>query len=323
MTKFKILRFLLSAFLLFLLSHLGHADKIKLKDGRVVVGIITSVDINQVRIETEEGVITIQNADIESLFKEEKTVRIFLKNGNEVEGRVLTEDKDSIRIAYSNVEWQIKREDIQKIEILLTKTVPLQIPRYFVETERKYAKGVHIRSGKNMMEEENYDDGFIFFGGLSYSIVKNIALEFNVGTFRNSIEKSFETFRKGKIIFVPFQLSLILRVPIRRIMPYISFGGDYYINKYVMDEKTLDTWALQGFEIEEKIGNMFGLHAGAGFDFFLGKNLTINIDVKYNSAKTSGEWRMKDELTGLIISGDMEDIRLDFLTILAGFKFYF
>ena len=106
-------------------------------------------------------------------------------------------------------------------------------------------------------------------------------------------------------------------------MPYLSFGGNYYINKFALDEETYKAWYLLGFEIEEEIKNMFGFHYGAGLDFFLSENIALNIDIKYNLAKTSGTWAMKDLVTGLSISGDSDNIKLNSLFILAGLKLYF
>ena len=114
MVKSTPFKSIISFCLLFLITILCHAEKIKLKDGRVIEGTIISMDYSGVKIKTEKEILVISPEDIESIVKEELTVRIYLKDGNKVEGRVLKEDEITIRIKYSNVEWQIKKEDIQK-----------------------------------------------------------------------------------------------------------------------------------------------------------------------------------------------------------------
>ena len=106
-------------------------------------------------------------------------------------------------------------------------------------------------------------------------------------------------------------------------MPYLSFGGSYTINNFTLDEDAYKAWYLLGFEIEETIKDMFGYHCGAGLDFFLIENIALNIDLKYNFAKTSGTWTMKELMTGLSIAGDSDNIKLNSLFILAGLKLYF
>jgi opacity protein-like surface antigen len=323
MAKSAIFRLLLGFFLLFLMTYIGHAEKIKLKDGRVIEGMIISVDITGVKIETEEGILMINSEDIESITKEEKTVRIYLKDGNKVEGRVLKEDKNTIRIEYSNVEWQIKREDIQRIETLSTKIIQYKAPLPPKRPEKKYIMGLNVRAGMNMMIEEEYKNGFIYSAGLSFSIHKKIALGLSISGFRSNSEPSSEILSKGKISSLPIQLSLTYRVQIKKFMPYISLGGSYYINSFTLDEEVYDAWNFLGFEIEEEIKNTFGFHYGIGLDYFFHENLAFNIDLKHNLASTSGNWTMKDIETGLSISGDMEDIKLNSFILLAGLKLYF
>ena len=323
MAKSAIFKLLVCFCLLFFITNLCHAEKIKLKDGRVIEGTIISIDITGVKIRTKKGILVIDNEDIESIVKEEKTVRIYLKDGNKVEGTVLKEDENTIRIKYSNVEWQIKKENIQKIEPLSKKTIQYKVPLPLKRPERRYIVGLNVRAGMNRMIEEEYKNGFIYSGGLSFGIHKNIALELSVSGFRSNIEQSFETLSKGKISFVPIQLSLILRVPIKKFMPYVSFGGSYYLNSFALDEEVYNAWNFLGFEIEEEVKNMFGLHYGVGLDFFFSENFAFNIDIKHNLAKASGTWAMKDIATNLSISGDIDNIKLNSFLLLAGFKLYF
>jgi len=305
------------------MTYTGHAEKIKLKDGRVIEGMIISMDITGVEIETEKGILIINSEDIESIVKEEKTVRIYFKDGNKVEGRVLKEDKNTIRIEYSNVEWQIKKEDIQRIETLSKKTIQYKVPLPPKRREKKYTIGLNLRAGMNGMIEEEYKNGFIYSAGLSYGISQKIALEISISGFKSNIEQSSEVLSKGKISSVPIQLSLIYRVPIKKFMPYISFGGNYYINNFTLDEEVYNAWNFLGFEIEEEIKNMFGFHYGIGLDFLFSENFAFNIDLKHNLATASGTWTMRDIATGLSISGDIDDIKLNSFILLAGLKLYF
>ena len=289
----------------------------------MIEGDIISADMTGVRIKAGTEIFVIKNEDIESIVKEEKTVRIFLKDGNRVEGKVLNEDEKTIRIGYSNVEWQIKKENVQTIETLSLETREYKVPLPLKKPDRRYIIGFAARAGGNRMLEDGYNHGFIFNGGFSVGLLKNIALELNVGGFRSGVKQGFPLLSKGKISYVPFQLSLIFRAPVKTIMPYVSFGGSYTINNFTLDEDAYKAWYLLGFEIEETIKDMFGYHCGAGLDFFLMENIALNIDLKYNFAKTSGTWTMKELMTGLSIAGDSDNIKLNSLFILAGLKLYF
>lgn len=323
MVKSAVSRLLLGFCLLLLIADFSLAEKIKLKDGRMIEGEIISADITGVKIKAGKEILSINLEDIESIVTEEKTVRIFMKDGNKVEGKVLSEDENTIRIGYANIEWQIKKDNIQRMETLSLTTREYNLPRPPQTSERQHKIGFAVRAGGNGMLENEYDNGFIFSGGLSFKLYKNIALELNISRFRSGVKQSFPLLSKGTIYYVPFQLSFLWRVPLKRIVPYVSLGGNYYIANFVLDAETYKTWSLLGFDIGETIRNMFGFHFGAGLDFFLGENIALNIDMKYNVAKTSGTWSMKDLLSDVSTSGDIKNIKLNSLFILAGLKLLF
>lgn len=323
MAKSVVSRLLLGFCMLFLIADFSLAERIKLKDGRIIEGEIVSADITGVKIKAGKEILFLNLEDIESIVTEEKTVRIFMKDGNKAEGKVLNEDEDTIKIGYANVEWQIKKDNIQRMETLSLTTHEYKLPRPPQNPERQYNISFAVRAGENGMLENEYNNGFIFSGGFSLKLYKNIALELNIGGFKSGVKQSFPLLSKGVISYVPFQLSFIWRVPLKRIMPYVSLGGNYYITNFVLDAETYNTWSLLGFDVGETIKNMFGFHCGAGLDFFLGDNIAINIDLKYNVAKTSVTWYMKDLLSDLAASGGTNNIKLNSLFILAGLKFYF
>lgn len=172
--------------------------------------------------------------------------------------------------------------------------------------------------------EKNYEGAIEYGGNMSLGITENIAIEIGGLSFRSNIKGSSEGLSTGKLSIVPVALYIQIRFPIKnRFVPYIKGGGSYYFVKYNLDNDIINSWNTLGFNIEEKVENAMGINVGAGIDFFIRKNIALNIDMKYYNVNLKGTWKLLDQVTNTEVSGHIENINLNSFMLGVGLKLYF
>jgi opacity protein-like surface antigen len=181
-----------------------------------------------------------------------------------------------------------------------------------------------VSAGYSMPQEDIYSEGINYGANFSLGIVKYLSIEVSGLRFQSDVEGSVDGFSKGKLTVMPVQMSIQARFPVTpRFIPYIQGGGGYYLNSFALDGEIIDTWDALGFDVEERINNSIGYHFGAGLDFFITGKIAINADFKYCMVKSKGSWSLTDQISGIITSGDLENLNLNTMMFGAGLKFCF
>lgn len=183
---------------------------------------------------------------------------------------------------------------------------------------------IGIRAGYAVPSEVNYDSGFAYGINFCLEITKNIAFELSGLRFQSNVEEDPAALSKGKLSVLPIQLSMQARFPIGdKFVPYVLGGGGYYLNSFTIDKQIADNWNELSFDIEEKAKNALGFQFGAGIDYFLNQNIALNADFRYCIAKFKGTWSLTDQVSGTVVSGNIENLNLNTIILGAGLKFYF
>lgn len=121
--------------------------------------------------------------------------------------------------------------------------------------------GVLIPSDGDVDNFKNKNDaGFIGGGGLIYGVDKHFAAEFDIT--RTSFDSDFATFGVTNIS-LGAQYRFALNQP--QLVPYLGAGLDILLND-----------ADHGYNVD----NTVGVHAAAGIDYFLMKQLALTAEAK-------------------------------------------
>jgi outer membrane protein W len=169
-----------------------------------------------------------------------------------------------------------------------------------------------------------YGSGPSFGGTLMLGITKNIALEVRTSRFQGAVPGETNGLSKGRLITMPIQLSLQVRIPVgSRIVPYILGGGGYFLNDFKIDSTIASGWSAVGFTINEDIEGSAGFHFGTGLDFLLSSHVGLNVDVRYSFTAAKGTWKLIDKYGVAQETGSLPDLKINPLAAGLGIRFGF
>lgn len=154
--------------------------------------------------------------------------------------------------------------------------------------------------------------------------IEYIALELNGSLCRLKTDQDIETLSEGRILSIEIGLNVTGRYPIKEnFIPYISAGGCYAFNSFVLDADLINSWDKLGFDIDESIDNAFGATIGAGLDMIVSKGFSLGMDFKYRWMTASGKWSFKDQLSDVEAGGRIAQLNLNALSLKLGIKYFF
>jgi len=178
-------------------------------------------------------------------------------------------------------------------------------------------------AGYTMPSETSFDKGINLGGTLGFGITRYLAVELRVPYFQSDVTGSLGGLSTGQLKAISLTMSVQARYPIKDlIIPYVVGGGDYHLNKFTLDKEIVNSWNALGFDIEENVEHTFGFHFGGGLDFFLFRNLALNLDVRYYTASLKGDWRLADTISQAETSGMIENIKLNSIQAGISVKFF-
>ncbi len=214
----------------------------------------------------------------------------------------------------------VPKKDVRKEPERYVPPPPPPLPERKISSLKKIAFGLRAGYGGS---------GIMFGGGLNFLLMKNLGICIEGLYFSYSNEGSSELLSdrklsKGKTTILPIQLSIQGRFPVSpQITPYITAGAGYYLSSFALDSTIESDWDTLGFTIEETIDSTFGFHGGAGLDYFLNDSIAINLDARYIFLKPKGTWKITDQISSTMTSGEIDPINLNSIMVGFGFKFFF
>jgi len=100
-------------------------------------------------------------------------------------------------------------------------------------------------------------------------------------------------------------------------------AGYYFVRKFELDSKLVQSWNALGFNISEKLESAPGLHAGGSVDVRLTERFAVNFDMRYCRIASKGSWSQVDRISGETVSGSNDRVKLDMIMAGIGLKFSF
>jgi len=179
-------------------------------------------------------------------------------------------------------------------------------------------------AGYTMPSESNFEKGINFGGTLGFGITRYLAVELRVPYYQSNVTGSIGGLSTGQFQSISLSLSVQARYPIKSlIIPYLVAGGNYFLNKFTLDNEIVNSWNAMGINIEENVDHAFGFHFGGGIDLFIMKSLALNLDVRYSTASMKGDWRLADTISQEETTGPIENIKLNSIQAGISVKFFF
>ena len=178
-------------------------------------------------------------------------------------------------------------------------------------------------AGYTMPSESNFEKGINFGGTLGFGITRYLAVELRVPYYQSNVTGSIGGLSTGQFQSISLSLSVQARYPIKSlIIPYLVAGGNYFLNKFTLDNEIVNSWNAMGINIEENVDHAFGFHFGGGIDLFIMKSLALNLDVRYSTASMKGDWRLADTISQEETTGPIENIKLNSIQAGISVKFF-
>jgi outer membrane protein W len=178
-------------------------------------------------------------------------------------------------------------------------------------------------AGYTMPSETSFGNGINFGLTLGYWISRYLAVELRVPYFQSDVTGSIGRLSTGRFKSISLTMSVQARYPVKAlIIPYVVGGGDYHLNKFTLDKEVVNSWNALGFDIEENVDHTFGFHFGGGLDYFLFRNLALNLDVRYYTASLKGDRHLADTISQKETSGTINNIKLNSLQACISVKLF-
>jgi len=183
---------------------------------------------------------------------------------------------------------------------------------------------VGLMGGYALPSEEGYGGTSTLGFSLAYRMTPNLAVEVSGLRFQSQLEGSSEGLSRGKLTMFPLSLNLKGSYSVNdRFSPYAIVGIGYFFNSFALCDCIQAEWDPVGFDVREEVENSWIFLVGAGLDYFLTQNLSVNLDIRYCMSKTKGSWSFTDQVTGTALSGNLQELSLNTLVLGVGVKFYF
>jgi hypothetical protein len=163
-----------------------------------------------------------------------------------------------------------------------------------------------------------YKKSAAFGGSLSFDFIKYLAVEI-VGFSNNfNVTGSEIGLSKGRLERFPVLFGLRGQYPFLdgKLTPFVSIGVGIGKPKFNIDSSVAAPWENVGIAIEENVEDKTLIHIGGGVEYRIIKLLAIGLDARYLPSKNGGTWSQKDVKSGIMLSGNLEE--LDFGGILLG-----
>jgi opacity protein-like surface antigen len=178
-------------------------------------------------------------------------------------------------------------------------------------------------AGYTMPSESQFKKGINFSGTFGIGVMKHVAVELRVPYFQHDVSGTADGLSSGRLSSLSLMLSVQGRYPINnRFVPYLVAGGDYHLNTFSLNENITNSWNNLGFNIQESVDHTFGFHLGAGLDFFLVKNIALNLDVRYYTASLNGKRTLAHITSQETMTGTIGNMKLNSLQTGISVKFF-
>lgn len=174
-----------------------------------------------------------------------------------------------------------------------------------------------LRGGYALFMDKSYAGAPAYGLSLGFDLARNLSLELSGTRFESSVTASADGLSAGRLALMPLEIAVEARFPLGdgKLAAFGGFGGGFGFTSFTLDSTSAAGWTAVGFAVAEKVQSTACLCAAAGLEYAVSRTSVLRLEARYRLMKPSGTWSITDLLSGEKISGTLDKLSLDSLTI--------
>ena len=174
-----------------------------------------------------------------------------------------------------------------------------------------------LRGGYALSMDKSYGGAPAYGVSLGFDLARNLRLELSGTRFESSVTASADGLSAGRLALMPLEIGVEARFPFGdgKLAAFGGFGGGFGYTSFAFDSTAAAGWAAAGFTIAEKVQSTACLYAAAGLEYALSGTSVLRLEARYRVLKPSGTWSITDILSREMVSGTLDKLSLDSLSI--------
>jgi outer membrane protein W len=174
-----------------------------------------------------------------------------------------------------------------------------------------------LRGGYALFMDKSYAGAPAYGVSLGFDLARNLTVELSGTRFESSVTASADGLSAGRLALMPLEIEVEAHFPFGagKIAVFGGLGGGYGLTTFAFDSTSGASWSAVGFAVSEKVQSTASLCAAAGLEYALSETSVLRVEVRYRLMKPTGTWSITDLLSGETVSGTLDKLNLDSLTI--------
>jgi hypothetical protein len=174
-----------------------------------------------------------------------------------------------------------------------------------------------LRAGYGRFADKSYGGAVVYGASLGFDLTRNLSLEICGTRLDGSATATTDGLSAGQLAVMPLEIMVEGRFPFGdgKWAAFAAFGGGFVLTSFTYDATAAASWTAAGFAVVENVQSTACATASAGLEYALGRTSALRLEARYRVAKPSGTWSITDSLSGESVSGTLDKLSLDSLTV--------
>jgi hypothetical protein len=174
-----------------------------------------------------------------------------------------------------------------------------------------------LRAGYGLFMDNSYGGAAAYGLGLGFDLARHLSLELSGTRLDSSVTAATDGLSAGRLAVMPLEIMVEARFPLGdgKWAAFGAFGGGLVLTSFSLDANASAAWTAAGFAVAESVASTACVGAAAGLEYALSGTSVLRLEARYRILKPSGTWSLKDSLSGEAVSGRLDKLSLDSLTV--------
>jgi hypothetical protein len=174
-----------------------------------------------------------------------------------------------------------------------------------------------LRAGYGLFMDKSYGGAAAYGVSLGFDLARHLSLELSGTRLDSSVTATTDGLSAGRLGVMPLEIMVEARFPFGDgpWAAFGAFGGGIVLTSFALDSAAAASWTSAGFAVDEKVKSTACVSAAAGLEYALSETSVLRLEARYRVLKPSGTWSLTDSLSGEAVSGTMDNLSLDLLTV--------
>jgi hypothetical protein len=174
-----------------------------------------------------------------------------------------------------------------------------------------------LRGGYGLFVDKSYSGAAAYGAGAGFDLARHLSLELSGMRLSSSAAATSDGLSAGRIGLMPLEIMVEARFPLGagKWAAFGAFGGGFVLTSFTFDSTAAAAWTAAGFAVVEKVQSTACVSAAAGLEVALSGTSALRLEARYRLMKPSGTWSITDLISGETVSGTLDKLSLDSLTV--------